>query len=92
VRAGDRLRQGTVRSLFYHFDLPYSNWETGAICASESFATLAVWFQAAVWELGRVPAIHRTDNLSAATHALREGSQTATHYRQALDPAAHVLA
>jgi hypothetical protein len=62
--------------LFYHFVLPYSNWETGGICYSESFETLLAGFQAAVWELGRVPAVHRTDNLSAATHQLRTGGRT----------------
>jgi hypothetical protein len=71
--------------LFYHFVLPYSNWETGAICVSESFEALIAGFQAAVWELGRVPAIHRTDNLSAATHDLREGGRTFNErYRQVL--------
>jgi hypothetical protein len=72
--------------LFYHFVLPYSNWETGAICVSESFEALIAGFQAAVWELGRVPAVHRTDNLSAATHDLREGGRTFNErYRQVLD-------
>ncbi|MBK7418052.1 MAG: IS21 family transposase [Nitrospira sp.] len=72
--------------LFYHFVLPYSNWETGALCVSESFEALIAGFQAAVWELGRVPALHRTDNLSAATHDLREGGRTFNErYRQVLD-------
>jgi hypothetical protein len=72
--------------LFYHFVLPYSNWETGAICCSESFEALIAGFQAAVWELGRVPAIHRTDTLSAATPDLREGGRTFNErYRQVLD-------
>lgn len=72
--------------LFYHFVLPHSNWETGVICASESFETLVAGLQAALWELGRVPAIHRTDNLSAATHALRAGGRTFNaRYRQVLD-------
>ena len=72
--------------LFYHFVLPHSNWETGVICASESFETLVAGLQAALWELGRVPAIHRTDNLSAATHALRAGGRTFNErYRQVLD-------
>ena len=71
--------------LFYHFVLPYSNWETGLICGGESFETLVAGLQAAVWELGRVPAIHRTDNLSAATHELREGGRTFNErYRQVL--------
>lgn len=59
--------------LIYHFVLPYSQWETGMICFSESFETLIAGFQMAVAELGRVPHRHRTDNLSAATHDLRDG-------------------
>lgn len=62
--------------LVFHFVLPYSNWETGGICFSESFEALIGGFQAAVWELGKVPKLHRTDNLSAATHELGEGGRT----------------
>ncbi len=61
--------------LFYHFVLPYSNWETGRICFSESFEALVSGFQGAVWELGGVPKMHRTDNLSAATHDLARGGR-----------------
>src|SRR5258706_4509322 len=57
----------------YHFVLPYSRWETGMVCFSESFETLIGGFQRAVGELGRVPHKHRTDNLSAATHDLKDG-------------------
>lgn len=59
--------------LLYHFMLPYSGWETGMVCFSESFETLIGGFQKAVEELGRVPRKHRTDNLSAATHDLKDG-------------------
>lgn len=59
--------------LVYHFVLPYSRWETGMVCFSESFETLIAGFQRAVAELGRVPHKHRTDNLSAATHDLKDG-------------------
>lgn len=59
--------------LVYHFVLPYSRWETGMVCFSESFETLIAGFQRAVGELGRVPQKHRTDNLSAATHDLKDG-------------------
>ncbi len=62
--------------LLYHFVLPYSNWETGRICFSESFESLVSGFQGAVWEMGRVPKKHRTDNLSAATHELQEGGRS----------------
>jgi transposase InsO family protein len=62
--------------LLYHLVLPFSNWETGRICFTESFESLVSGFQGAVWEMGRVPKKHRTDNLSAATHELREGGRS----------------
>lgn len=52
--------------LIYHFVLPYSNWETGMICFSESFESFSEGLQQALWELGGVPKRHRTDRLSAA--------------------------
>ncbi len=59
-----------LKHLVYHFVLPYSNWEHVTICYSESFESLSQGLQEALWDLGAVPAIHRTDNLSAATHEL----------------------
>jgi transposase len=59
--------------LLYHFVLPYSRWETGMVCFSETYESLIAGFQRAVGELGRVPRKHRTDNLSAATHDLKDG-------------------
>lgn len=61
--------------LFYHFMLPYSRWETGTVCFSESYESLIGGFQRAVGKLGRVPRKHRTDNLSAATHDLKNGGR-----------------
>jgi transposase len=58
--------------LLYHFVLTYSNWESVSICPSESFEALSAGMQTAFWRLGGVPAEHRTDNLSAATHELAE--------------------
>ena len=52
--------------LIYHFVLTYSNWETATICYSENFESLAEGLQNALWELGGVPVMHQTDNLSAA--------------------------
>jgi hypothetical protein len=52
--------------LVYHFVLTYSNWEDGSICFSESYESLAEGLQNALWRLGGVPQIHRTDRLSAA--------------------------
>jgi hypothetical protein len=52
--------------MLYHFVLTYSNWETGTICFSESFASLSEGLQNALWKLGGVPKQHRTDCLTAA--------------------------
>jgi hypothetical protein len=54
--------------LFYHFVLCYSNWQAGRICYSESFESLSLGIQDALWKLGGVPSIHRTDNLTSAVH------------------------
>jgi hypothetical protein len=58
----------TFEHLVYHFVLTYSNWETGTICYSESLESLSEGWQNAVWELGVVPAEHRTDSLSSAVN------------------------
>jgi len=52
--------------LVYHFVLPYSNWETGTICFSESMESLLEGFQNAIFQLGGVPQQHQTDSLSSA--------------------------
>jgi hypothetical protein len=52
--------------MLYHFVLPYSNWEHGTVCFSESYENLSTGLQNALWELGGVPKYHRTDRLSAA--------------------------
>jgi hypothetical protein len=58
--------------LLYHFVLTYSNWETGTICFSESFASLSEGLQTALWQLGGVPLLHRTDRRTAAVNNLTE--------------------
>ena len=59
-----------LRHLIYHFVLPYSNWEHVEIAYSENCEALSEGLQNAIWTLGAVPLVHRTDNLSAATHEL----------------------
>ncbi len=59
-----------LKHLAYHFVLPFSNWEHVTISYSESFESVSQGLQEALWTLGAVPAVHRTDNLSAATHEL----------------------
>lgn len=71
--------------LVYHFVLPYSNWETGTICFSESFESLSEGFQDALWELGGVPLGHRTDRLSTAVHRMDHPEEFTRRYRALLD-------
>jgi len=65
-RLGITIEGRRFDHLIYHFVLPYSNWETGTICFSESLESLSEGLQKALWELGGVPISHRTDRLSAA--------------------------
>ena len=58
--------------LIYHFVLTYSNWEAGTVCFSESYESLAEGLQNALWQLGGVPQLHRTDRMSAAAAELRQ--------------------
>ena len=58
--------------MLYHFVLTHSNWETGTICFSESFAALSEGLQNALWALGGVPLLHRTDRMTAAINNLTE--------------------
>jgi hypothetical protein len=71
--------------LVYHFVLTYSNWETGSLCFSESFESLSAGLQDALWELGGVPKVHRSDRLSAAVQAVgKSGEPEFTRRYQAL--------
>lgn len=63
-----RIQGQPFEHLLYHFVLTYSNWEWGTVCFSESFESLSMGFQNALWKLGGVPNAHRTDRLSAAVH------------------------
>ncbi len=66
--------------LMYHLVLTYSNWETGSICFSESFESLAEGLQDALWGLGGAPAVHQTDSLSAAVSNLSEKREFTRRY------------
>jgi len=63
--------------LFAHmlcvFTLPFSNWQWGTVCLSESLAALRRGLQAALFQLGRVPEFNQTDNSTAATHRIPDG-------------------
>jgi hypothetical protein len=66
------LGQGFVHMLCV-FTLPYSNWRWATVCYSESIAALRKGVQRALFQLGRAPAYHQTDNSTAATHRIPDG-------------------
>jgi len=66
TKIGIAIEGQAFAHLLYHFVLPYSNWEAGRICYSESFESLCERLEKALFTLGGVPAKDRTDGLSAA--------------------------
>jgi transposase len=71
--------------LVYHMVLTYSNVEAVRVCFSESFEALSEGLEACLWQIGGVPLMHRTDNLSAAVRDLdRDGLHDFTANYQAL--------
>ena len=70
--------------LLYHFVLTYSNWETVSICFSESFESLSMGIQNALWELGGTPQTHRTDRMSAAVNKDCNPNKFTTKYQALL--------
>lgn len=63
-----------LEHLLCHCVLPYSNWEWATRCQSESFLSLVRGLQASLGRLGRKPRYLGTDNTSAATHEIGDGS------------------
>jgi hypothetical protein len=57
------------------FALPFSNWRWASICLSESIASIRHGVQRGLFQLGRVPAYHQTDNSTAATHRIPNGKE-----------------
>jgi len=55
--------------------LPYSNWQWATVCLSESLAALRRGVQAALFQLGRVPLFHQTDNSTGATHQIARDAE-----------------
>jgi hypothetical protein len=67
--------------MLYHFVLCYSNWETGTVCFSESYASLSAGLQNALWKLGGVAKYHRTDNLTSAVNPVGNPEVFTDNYR-----------
>ena len=73
--------------LLFEFVLSYSGWSWVAVALGETFEALTAGVQGAVWALGGVPAVLRSDNLSAATHELKRssGRDLTTRFRAVLE-------
>jgi hypothetical protein len=74
-----------LRHLLFQFVLSASGWRWVMVAFGETFEALVAGVQGALWALGGVPAVLRSDNLSAATHELkRTGGRTLTTRFQAI--------
>jgi len=69
------IRGENFKHMLCHCVLTYSNWEWGRICFSESYEAIKLGVQSTLVKLGRVPARHRTDGTTAATHQLPRGAK-----------------
>jgi hypothetical protein len=78
---GVTIQGQSFAHLLYHFVLPYSNWETGTVCFSESFESLSEGLQNALWRLGKVPERHRTDRLSTAVNNMSDPAEFTERYQ-----------
>lgn len=88
VRVGGP-QAGVLSHKLVHVVLPYSNWEWARVCVSESFLSLKMGLQSALWELGAVPAVCQSDNSSTATHVLSRGSRRRDYNARYLGLLAH---
>lgn len=61
--------------LLFQFVLSFSKWRYVGIAFSETFEALVRGLQDALWTLGGVPSVWRSDNLSAATHQIPGGGR-----------------
>ena len=73
--------------LLFEFVLSFSKWLWAGIAFSETFEALVGGVQGALWALGGVPEVLRSDNLSAATHELKAtgGRTLTTRFRHVLE-------
>jgi hypothetical protein len=72
--------------LFFQFVLSFSTWRYVGLAFSETFEALLRGLQDALWALGGVPRVWRSDNLSAATHQILGGGRELNRrFRDVLD-------
>lgn len=67
--------------LLFEFLLRFSGWRFVQIAYGETYEALVDGLQNALWTLGGVPDVARSDNLSAATHELKRSGGRALNAR-----------
>jgi hypothetical protein len=84
---GVTVRGAPLVHLLFQLVLSFSGWTWVQVAFGETFEALVHGIQEAFWSLGAVTEIVRSDNLSAATHELREtrGRTLTTRFRAVLD-------
>jgi len=60
--------------LLFELVLTYSSWTWVDLAFGETYEAMSAGIQGAVWEVGGVPHVLRSDNLSAATHDLKQSA------------------
>ena len=66
----------------FHFVLCCSNYESATIVTGgESFENLSLGLQNALWQTGKAPAYHRTDNLTAAVSKVGSPKEYTDNYK-----------
>ncbi len=78
---GVRIAGEGFDHLLFEFVLCFSGWRWVCLAFGETFEALVEGLQGALWELGGVPEIARSDNLSAATHELKRSGGRALNER-----------
>ena len=67
--------------LLFVFVLAFSGWTWIKVALGETFEALVSGLQGALWALGGVPVVLRSDNLSAATHELKHSAGRSLNQR-----------
>ncbi len=82
---GEELGVTILGQVFAHllfvFTLSFSGWTWIMLAFGETFEALVAGLQGALWQLGGVPSVARSDNLSAATHELKRTGGRALNAR-----------
>ena len=70
--------------LLFQSILSHSGWRYAEVIHGETFSALVSGLQVALWKLGGAPEVVRADNLTTATHELRDSGGRAFNSTRAV--------